>query len=320
MRRRQLIHASALATLLPGAALCARWPEQPLRWVVPFSPGGTTDFVTRMLAQALAPLLGQSVEVDNVPGRGTVHGVKQVADAPADGYSWLSVTNSLCANETLVRRLPYRMHDLQPVSAMARSEHVLVAYPGSGLKNVADIVAQYESGRGLSYASFGPGSSAHLAGELLKTILGTPGIVHLPYSGEAPALAQLLQGKVALMFGTWPQLRTAIAQGKLNALGVASEKRSGFAPHLPTLGEQGASVESASWSGVMAPAGVDEAVVQQMSQAIAAVFQTQSAQSLLQAHGLVSIAGSTDQFARFLRSEVKRNADIIYRTGIAFED
>ncbi|QXL83361.1 tripartite tricarboxylate transporter substrate-binding protein [Comamonas sp. NLF-1-9] len=320
MRRRPLIHASALAAFLPLAALSARWPEQPLRWVVPFAPGGTTDFVTRMLAQALAPLLGQSVVVDNVPGRSTVRGVKQVADAPADSYAWLSVTNSLCANETLMRRLPYRLHDLQPVSAMARSEHVLVAYPGSGLKNVADIVAQYESGRALSYASFGAGSSAHLAAELLKTILGTPGIVHQPYSGEAPALAQLLQGKVALMFGTWPQLRSAIAEGRLNALGVASEKRSVFAPQLPTLGEQGASVESASWNGVMAPAGVDEAVVQQMNQAINAVFQMPSVQDVLQAQGLVAIAGSTERFAQFLRSEVKRNADLIYRAGIAFED
>lgn len=320
MRRRQLIHAAALSTLAPLAGHALAWPERALRWVVPFPAGGTTDYVTRLVARQLQSRLGQDVAIDNLPGRGTVTGVDDVAKSPADGYGFVTVANSFCVNATLVRRLPYRMGDLRPVALMAMSEHVLAAAPATGLKNVADIVAQYESGRALRYASFGPGTSAHLAGEMLKSVLGTPGIEHVPFAGQAPALEALRAGRVSMMFGNWPEFREPIAAGELAALGMASERRSAFAPHLPTLGEQGAPVESNSWSGVLAPAGVATGVVERMNREIDAILRSGPAQAVFHERGLTSLAGDVDRFAWFLGKEVRRYADVIYRVGMPFED
>lgn len=320
MRRRHLVHAAALAALAPLAGRAQAWPARALRWVVPFPPGGTTDFVTRLVARELQQLLGEAVAIENLPGQGTLIGVGAVARSPADGYHFVTVANSYCVNATLVRRLPYRMSDLRPVALMALSEHVLAAAPATGLKKVADIVSQYESGKALSYASFGPGTSAHLAGEMLKSVLGTPGIAHVPFMGQASALAAVLAGEVSMMFGNWPELRVPIAAGQLNALGMASEKRSAFAPRLPTLGEQGAPVESNSWSGMLAPAGVATPVVQRLNQEINAVLRSRQAAEIFHEQGLVSLAGSVERFSRFLEKEVRHYAGVIYRTGMPFED
>lgn len=320
MRRRHLVHAAALAALAPWAGRAQAWPARALRWVVPFPAGATADEVTRLVAGALQGRLGQEIVIDNRPGRDTVTGVDEVARSPADGHHFVTATNSLCANETLVRRLPYRMSDLRPVALMALSEHVLAAAPATGLKNVADIVSQYESGKALSYASFGPGTSARLAGEMLKRVLGTPGIAHVPCAGPAQALQALLAGQVSMMFGAWSQCRVPVAAGRLNALGMASEKRSAFAPHLPTLGEQGAPVESNAWSGVLAPAGVATAVVARMNREIDAVLQSGPMAALFRERGLVALAGGIEDFSRFLDRAVRRDADVIYRTGIPFED
>ncbi|MCD6661848.1 MAG: tripartite tricarboxylate transporter substrate binding protein [Comamonas sp.] len=320
MRRRPFVQWAALAAIAPRAGRAQAWPARALRWVVPFPPGGTTDEVTRLVARQLRPRLGQDVAIDHLPGRGTVTGVDDVAKSPADGYTFVTVANSFCVNETLMRRPPYRMNDLRPVALMAMSEHVLAATPASGLKNVADIVSQYESGKALAYASSGPGTSTHLAGEMLKSVLGTPGIVHVPYGGQAPALQALLAGKVTMMFGSWSQLRVPIADGQLNALGMASEKRSAFAPHLPTLGEQGAAVESNSWNGVLAPAGVSARVVERMNQEINAILRSEQMAAVFRERGLVPLAGSAERFSHFLSSEVRHYADVIYRVGMPFED
>lgn len=320
MRRRQLVHAAALAALAPLAAQGQAWPAGELRWVVPFPRGGTTDFVTRLVADELRRRLRQDIVVQNLPGRGTLTGVSDVARSPADGYHFVTVTNSFCVNETLARRLPYRRTDLRPVALMALSEHVLAAYPATRLKNVADIVSLYEDGKALSYASFGLGSSAHLAGEMLKSVLGTPGIVHVPFNGQAPALKAVLAGDVSMMFGNWPELRTPIAAGQLHALGMASEKRSAFASGVPTLGEQGAPVQSDSWSGMLAPAGVTDAIVSRMNHEINTILHSVSTRAVFRERGLVSLADSIEHFSQFLDKQVRHDADVIYRAGIPFED
>lgn len=320
MRRRDFLYAGALAAGTASTVHGQAWPAHALRWVVHFPSGGATDYVTRLVAAGLQERWGQDVAIDNLPGRVTVTGVDNVAKSSADGYTLVTVTNSFCVNETLVRRLPYRMGDLTPVAWMALSEHVLAAHPSAGLKNVADIVSQYESGKALSYASFGPGSSAHLAGEMLKSVLGTPGIVHVPYAGQAPALADLLAGKVSMMFGNWPDFRDPIAAGKLNALGMASEKRSPFARHLPTLGEQGAAVESNSWNGILVPAGVSRQLVERIHGEVNAILRSARTESVFRERGLVSMADSAERFAQFLHKQVGRYADVVWRANIPFVD
>ncbi|MCZ2104168.1 MAG: tripartite tricarboxylate transporter substrate binding protein [Burkholderiales bacterium] len=318
MQRRQFATVVAAAACAPLAVLAqAAWPSRPVRWVVPFTPGGTTDFVTRLVAAELARVLGQSVVVENKPGAGTVIGVDSVAKSAPDGYSFVTVANSFCVNDTLIRNLPYDSRkDLRPVALMGLSEHVLAAHPASGIRNVADIVAQYQAGKPLSYASFGQGTSAHLAGEMLKSVLGTPNIVHVPYKGQAPALADLLGGQVTMMFGNWPEFRTHVRSGKLVAVGMATEKRSEYAPDIPTLGEQGARVESNSWNGMLAPAGVPDAVVQHLNALVNRAMQTPTVTEAFHKGGIAARSTTPEGFAQFIDEEIARYAAVIRQAGI----
>ena len=320
MQRRHLIQAAAAAAALPLAARAQAWPTKPLRWVVPFPPGGTTDYVTRLVAAELGKSLGQTVVVENRPGAGTVIGVDNVAKSAPDGYSFVTVANSFCVNQTLVKKLPYdSVKDLRPVALMGLSEHVLATHPGSGLKTVADIVAQYKAGKPLSYASFGNGTSAHLAGEMLKTALNAPNIVHVPYKGQAPALADLLGGQVSMMFGNWPEFRGHVGSGKLVAIGMATAQRSQYAPDIPTLAEQGAKVESNSWNGMLAPAGVPDDIVQRVNAAVNQALKAPAVAEALNKGGIADKSGTPAQFGAFIQSEIARYAEVIRKAGITQE-
>ena len=320
MQRRHLIQAAAAAAALPLAARAQAWPTKPLRWVVPFPPGGTTDYVTRLVAAELGKSLGQTVVVENRPGAGTVIGVDNVAKSAPDGTSFVTVANSFCVNQTLVKKLPYdSVKDLRPVALMGLSEHVLATHPGSGLKTVADIVAQYKAGKPLSYASFGNGTSAHLAGEMLKTALNAPTIVHVPYKGQAPALADLLGGQVSMMFGNWPEFRGHVGSGKLVAIGMATAQRSQYAPDIPTLAEQGAKVESNSWNGMLAPAGVPDDIVQRVNAAVNQALKAPMVAEALNKGGIADKSGTPAQFGAFIQSEIARYAEVIRKAGITQE-
>ena len=321
--RRRLLQAGAAAAATPWLSLAQAqdaWPTKPLRVVVPFTPGGTTDFVTRLVTTELGRALGQTVVVENKPGAGTVIGVDNVAKSAPDGYSFVTVANSFCVNHTLIKKLPYdTLKDLRPVALMGLSEHVLATHPGSGLKRVADIVAQAKAGKPLSYASFGAGTSAHLAGEMLKMALGTPNIVHVPYKGQSPALADLLGGQVSFMFGNWPEFRSHVQSGKLVAIGMATARRSVYAPDIPTLAEQGAAVESNSWNGLLAPAAVPDAIVQRMNQGVNQALRAPSVVEALKKGGIADKSGTPEEFAAFIRSEIERYAQVIRKAGITSE-
>ncbi len=320
MQRRQLIQSAAALAALPLAARAQAWPAKALRWVVPFPPGGTTDYVTRLVAAEIAKTLGQSVVVENRPGAGTVIGVDNVAKSAPDGYSFVTVANSFCVNQTLIKKLPYdSTRDLRPVALMGLSEHVLATHPGSGLRTVADIAAQYKAGKPLSYASFGNGTSAHLAGEMLKTALNAPGIVHVPYKGQAPALADLLGGQVSMMFGNWPEFRSHVQSGKLVAIGMATAQRSQYAPDIPTLAEQGAKVESNSWNGMLAPAGVPDEIVQRVNAAVNQALKAPAVAEALHKGGIADKSGTPAQFGEFIKSEIERYAQVIRQAGITQE-
>lgn len=322
-RRRLMVAAGAATALaaLPGALNAQAWPTRPLRVVVPFPPGGTTDFVTRLVCTELAKALGQPIVVENKPGAGTVIGVDNVAKSPPDGTSFVTVANSFAANVTLVKKLPYDpLKDLRPVALMGMSEHVLATHPGSGIRSVADLrAAVRKSGAALSYASFGNGTSAHLAGEMLKTALNAPGIVHVPYKGQAPALADLLGGQVSMMFGNWPEFRGHVASGKLVAIGMATVQRSQYAPDIPTLAEQGARVESNSWNGMLAPAGVPDEIVQRVNAAVNQALRAPAVAEALHKGGIADKSGTPAQFGAFIQDEIARYAQVIRQAGITQE-
>ena len=319
MQRRKLLLGAAAAAL-PWASPAQTWPAKPIRLIVPFPPGGTTDVVTRLVAAELSKTLGQPVVVDNKPGAGTVLGVDLAAKAPADGHTLVTVANSFCVNQTLVKNLPYDgLRDLRPVGLMGMSEHVLATHPGSGLKSLADLVAAAKKQPGkLSYASFGAGTSAHLSGAMLEAQAGVQ-LIHVPYKGQAPALNDLIGGQVTVMFGNWPEFRQHVQSGKLVALGMATAKRSPLAPQIPTLAEQGLAIESNSWNGILTRSGTPDAVVQRLNSDIQKALQAPAVVQAFQDGGIVSLAGSSDQFAGFIRSEIDKYAQVIRKAGITAE-
>ena len=319
--RRALLGAAAALAAAPWLARAqSAWPAKSLRIVVPFTPGGTTDFVTRLVAQELAKSLGQSVVVENKPGAGTVIGVDSVAKSAPDGYSFVTVANSFAANQTLVKKLPYStLGDLRPVALMGMSEHVLATHPGSGLRTLADLREQALRRPGaLSYASFGNGTSAHLSGELLKQQLGVD-LIHVPYKGQGPALSDLLGGQVSVMFGNWPEFRSHVQSGKLVALGMATAKRSVYAPDIPTLAEQGTPLESNSWNGLLAPAGTPDALVQRVNAEVNKALASAAVVQAFAQGGIASQSGTPGQFADFIRSEIAKYADIARKANIQLD-
>lgn len=311
--------AASVAALAATSAIAAGYPDKPVRVIVPYVAGSPADMVARKLGEGLAQQLGQSFIVENKPGAGTVVGVEAAAKSAPDGYTLITVANSFCANTSLVKKLPYDPADLRPVALMGMSEHVLAANPKSGLRNLADLVAAARKAPGsLSYASFGNGTSAHLAGEMLKMQAGID-LLHVPYKGQAPALNDLLGGQVTVMFGNWPEFRGHVDAGRLVALGMATAERSVYAPQVPTLAEQGVPLESNSWQGVLAPARVPDAIVAQLNGAINASLQAPKVQATMRDGGIASMAGSVDRFDAFLKSETARYAEVVRRAGITVD-
>ena len=321
MQRRHFLQACSAAALASTGRLALAqpggWPARPLRVVVPFTPGGTTDMVARLIGTELGKQLGQPVIVENKPGAGTVIGVDYVAKQPADGYTFVCVANSFTANKTLVKNLPYdTTRDLQPVALMGLSEHVLATHPSSGLKNLADLKkAALAKPDTLTYASFGNGTSAHLSGALLCQMMGVD-MVHVPYKGQGPALTDLLGGQVSVMFGNWSELRAHIESGKLVALGMATSQPSRFAPGVPTLAAQGVALESNSWQGLLAPAGTPEAIVQRVNAEVNKALASPNVVEVFAKSGVVSRAGTAAQFAGFVHSEIAKYGEIIRRANI----
>lgn len=318
MRRRRLLQGLAASAALPRLVSArGEWPARPVRLIVPFPPGGTTDVVSRLVAAELGKALGQPVVVDNKPGAGTVIGVDIAAKAAPDGQTLVTVANSFCANQTLVKSLPYdAARDLRPIGLMGMSEHVLATHPDSGLKTLADLVAAAKKAPGrLSYASFGNGTSAHLSGAMLAAQAGIE-LIHVPYKGQAPALNDLLGGQVGVMFGNWPEFRSHVRSGRLVALGMATAQRSVFAPDIPTLAEQGLALESNSWNGVLTRAGTPGAIVERLNAEIGRALQAPAVVQAFRDGGIVSRAGSPVQFADFIRSETDKYAHVIRKAGI----
>lgn len=321
-RRSLLLGGAALAMSgVAGTARAQGWPDRPLRVIVPFPPGGTTDFVTRLIGAKVGQSIGQTAIVENKPGAGTVIGVDYVAKSAPDGYSYVCVAGSFCVNSVLVKHLPYdSLRDLRPVAMMGMSEQALAVHPGSGLKTLADLrkAAQANPGK-LSYGSFGIGTTPHLAGEMLKQQMGGLDITHVPYKGQGPALSDLLGGHTTMMFGTWLDLRDLVKTGKLAVLGMATEKRSRFAPDIPTMREQGVDIVSATWAGLLAPAKTPDEIVQRMNSEVNKALTLPEVITAFDNNSTLAMPGTPAQFAAYMQSEVDKYSKVIELAHISPE-
>src|SRR5256884_8408256 len=257
------IAALALAMLASGAH-AQTWPAKPVKWVVPFAPGGTTDILARTIGEKLTVALGQPVIIENKPGAGGGVGAEFTAKAPPDGYTIMGGTISTHAiNASLYKSLPYDpVKDFVPITLIARVPNMLVVNPDIPAKNITELITLLKANPGkYSFASSGNGTSQHLSGELFKSMAGVD-MQHIPYKGSPPALQDVMGGQVAMTFDNittaWPLAKG----GKLRALAVTTARRSAIAPEVPTLAESGlVGYEVGSWQGVVAPAGTPPAIV-----------------------------------------------------------
>jgi tripartite-type tricarboxylate transporter receptor subunit TctC len=318
---RRALLAAALAAL-PAATLRAQaWPARPLRWIVPYPPGGGSDFLARTVGAQLAQQLGQAVVVDNRPGAATIVAAQELLRAPADGHTVMSADNAtLVFNAALYSKLAYDPAQLAPVALMARFPLILVVHPAAGFRTTQDLVnaARSQPGR-YSYASVGPGSPHHLAFELFKERSRTF-IVHIPYRGAAPAVQDVLGNQVPMMMIDTAVGLPHIRSGRLVALGVAASKRLAALPDVPTLAEQGvADTEVFAWQGLVAPAGTPTEVIARLSAELRrALTATEVAKKLVD-FGLEVTPGDPAAMAEYTRSEIARWHALIRQRGLRLE-
>ncbi|WP_416052469.1 Bug family tripartite tricarboxylate transporter substrate binding protein [Cupriavidus basilensis] len=325
MHRRATLRLAVMAC----AALCAQlalpvraadnYPTKPLRLVVPFTPGGTTDILARLMAQKLGEALGQTVVVDNRPGAGGNIGAEAVAKAAPDGYTLLMGTlGTQVTNQFLYARMPYdSAKDFAPVTLIANSPNVLLTNATLPVKSVAELIALARQRPGsLNYASTSTGGSPHLSGELLDSMAGVK-MQHVPYKGAAPAMTDLLAGQVNLMFDNLPSALAQIQAGKVRALAVTSPQRSPILPDVPTVAESGLpGYVVNSWFGLLAPAGTPPALVARLQQTVAKVLATPEVKQRIEQLGAVPGGDSPAAFAAVIRADTEKWARVIKSAGI----
>ena len=305
-----------------AAALAQPYPSKPVRIVVPFPAGGTTDILAREVAQRLTQTLGQPFVVDNRPGAGGNIGAELVAKSPADGYTFLMGTVGTHAiNASLYSRMPYdHVRDFAPVILVAGVPNVLVVNPSVPVHSVQELIAYAKANPGkLNFASSGNGTSIHLAGELFKVMTGVQ-MSHVPYKGSAPALADLVGGQVQLMFDNLPSSLQLIKGGKLRPLAVTSAQRSSALPDLPTVAEAGLpGFEATSWFGLLAPAGTPPDVIAKVNGEVATWLASPEAKDKLASLGAIAAGGSPEDFAHHIAAETAKWQKVVKASGARVE-
>ena len=316
-----------MTTLFMAAALCAvstlaaaqAWPSKPIRYVVPFAAGGSTDIMGRTIAEKLSVALGQPVVVENKPGAGGGGvGAAEVAKAPPDGYTIMGGTISTHAiNASLYTSLPYDpVKDFVAITLIARVPNMLVVNNDIPAKNVAELIKLMKANPGKwNFASAGNGTSQHLSGELFKGMAGVE-MQHIPYKGSPPALTDVMGGQVSMTFDNittaWPLAKG----GKLKALAVTTSKRSPVAPDVPTLAESGLpGYEVGSWQGVFAPAGTPPDIVKRLNTEIVKIINMPDVQKKMIELGAEPVGNSSEEFGAFVKTEVVKWGDVVKKSG-----
>lgn len=301
-----------------GAALAQGYPAKSVRIVVPFAAGGPADNYARFLAQRLGEALGQPFVVENKPGAGSIIGTDVVAKAPADGYTLLMMSNTHTVNETLIPNKPFvLLRDFVPVAPVNYSDLVLVTNPALPVKNLQDLLklAKAKPGK-LNYASSGPGTPYHMAGELLKSLAGIY-LVHIPYRGSSGARTDVIGGQVDMMFDAVTTMAEQARAGKVRAIATSGRQRSEVLPEVPTLNEAGVpGYEATIWLGLMAPKGTPAAVVQQLNEAVSRIVGQSEVRQLWVKQGATPLLMSPQDFEKYMRDDIAKWARVIQSAGI----
>jgi tripartite-type tricarboxylate transporter receptor subunit TctC len=312
---------SALLVTVIGTAAAAdtAFPSHPIRLIVGYPPGGSTDIAARLVAQKLTPVLGQTVIVDNRAGASGTIAANIVATAEPDGHTLsFAASPEAAIYRALMKNPPYdSLKDFQPVTLVGRVPFMLVVHPSVSANTVKEFVALAKAKPGtINFASFGSGTSNHLVGEAFRAAAGID-IVHIPYKGSAPAIADLLGGQVQMTFDAVPVVLPQVKAGKLKALAVATAKRSPLAPNVPTMDESGIpGFTGGTWFGVLAPARTPAAIVDHLSREISTVLRAPDVAQTFNDRGIEPVGNTPAEFRAFIESETKRWLKVAQDAGV----
>jgi tripartite-type tricarboxylate transporter receptor subunit TctC len=318
MLRSTFVLLSVLALAAHGAANAAdAYPTKPVRVVVPFAPGGINDVLARILSQKLTENLGATIVIDNRGGAGGTLGSNIVAHASPDGYTLLfSSSSTIAVSPSMYSNLPYDpVKDFSAIAQVASVGSVLVVHPSIPANSVKELIAYAKANPGkLNYGSAGAGASQHLASELFKTMAGI-NMVHVPYKGGGPAMADLLGGQISLMIELLPTALPQIKGGKIRALAVSTPKRSPVLPDLPTIAETLPGYDLTIWTGILAPGGTPKEIVQRLSSAVLTVLKSPEMRERLASQGAEPVGDTPEQFSAYIKKEIERWAVVVKASG-----
>ena len=313
--------AGALLAASMAAAQAQDYPSKPVRIIVPFAPGGSADVFGRFLAQRLQESLGQSFVIDNRPGAGSVIGTDAVAKAAPDGYTLLLMSNTHTVNESLIPTKPFvLMRDFAPIAPINYSDLVLVAKASLPQNTLPELIKAVKARPGaLSYASSGPGTPYHMAGELFKAMAGVS-IVHIPYRGSAGARTDVLGGQIEMMFDAIPTMTEHIKGGKVKALATTGRTRSANLADVPTMNEAGVpGYEATIWLGLMAPKGTPPAVIAKLNAEVGKITANPEVRRAWTAQGTTAMTMGVDEFTKYMNDDIAKWARIVKFSGAKAE-
>ncbi|MDB5921912.1 MAG: hypothetical protein JWN13_848 [Betaproteobacteria bacterium] len=318
-----LVLALALCEETAGAGAGAQsYPARPIRWIVPFPPGGSTDIYSRVLAPKLSEALAQQIVIDNRPGAGGALGAELAAKAPGDGYTiWMGQTNNLAIGPALRAKNAYDpVRDYSPITLLMKAPQVYVVIAGSPLASVKDVVAAAKKKPGeLTYGSAGVGSSGHISGALFNMTAGVD-ITHVPYKGASPALIDLRAGRITLLNTSLASAAQMTKEGKIKPIATTGLTRARMLPDVPTIAESGyPGFETTSWHGMLAPARVSPQIIARLNGELVKVLAQPQVQEKLLSEGGDITPSTPQQFASFLQAEVTKWAKVIKQAGITVE-
>jgi tripartite-type tricarboxylate transporter receptor subunit TctC len=318
----RILHASAIAaglvTLTAGAqaqSAADKYPDKPIKIIVPFAPGGSADILSRVVGNKLTESFGQTIVVETRPGAGTVIGTTAAAKAEPDGYTLLMTVSNLATNQTLVPNLAYdAMRDFEPISILARAPVTIYVNPKFPPTNIKELIAAAKARPGaLNFGSAGPGSMTHLTAEMLKIQAGIE-MTHVVYRGGAPALNDVLAGQIPMTFATVSQALAQYQGGLVRALGVAAAKRQSAIPDVPTFGEQGSDLQVSEWYVLLAPAGTPRPIVTKLNAELRTIMAQPGLGDKLVGVDLQS--SSPEEAKAYIKSEIERWAPVIRKLGL----
>jgi tripartite-type tricarboxylate transporter receptor subunit TctC len=312
----RLLLGLLLAVTTVGSALADTFPTHPIRWVVGYPAGGTTDIIARIIGQYMSEKLGQQVIVDNKPGARNNIGTDFVLKAAPDGYTVLLVNPANAINATLYAKLPFNfLADWTPIAGIARVPNVMEVHPSVPAKTVAEFIAYAKANPGkVNMASSGSGTSVHLSGELFKSMTGVD-LLHIPYKGAAPALTDMVGGQTQVMFDNLPSSIGFIKSGKLRALGVTTLKRNAALPDVPAIAETVPGFEASAWFGMAGPKGVPADVVATLNKVINAAIADDAVKARLAELGGDPLPGTPAEFGALHTAETEKWAKVVKASG-----